>query len=104
MSDMISVPVDVWRKVLNDLEFLKRALVPLAKSYKPSRWMTAIDIMNPDDPQHLKIGRERLKQLRYSGKIVCRKAGRHIEYLREDIEAYKNGDIIISSAKRITSN
>lgn len=99
MSEMTQVPTKVWMQVVSQLQFLTQTIQPLARGFKRSQWMTAEEIMSPSDPQYLKIGRERLKQLRASGVIEWRKGGKHIEYLRKDIEAYKNGDIRVPTKR-----
>lgn len=97
MSDNVVIPAKVWQNVLNDLDFLKKVVGPLAKGAKPGKWMSAEEVL-----EELKIGKSRLKQLRQSGQIRCQKPvhGRVTEYWRADIEDYKQGNIIIPSIKK----
>jgi hypothetical protein len=95
MSEMIAVPRSEWMKLRQDLDFIVKAIVPLAKGFKRSEWMTTEEISDPLDPEHLPIGPDRLKQIRASGRIRYRKVGRRVEYLRKDIADYKDSKIII---------
>lgn len=96
MSDTVTIPRTVWENVLHDLSFIKKAIVPLAKGYKPTKWITAAEAM-----EMLEIGPSRLKQLRASGCIRYQKpaTGNCTEYYRQDIIDYKQGHIVISSKK-----
>jgi hypothetical protein len=97
MSEYVAIPVKVWNNVLHDLEFIKKAILPLAKGYKAGKWMTEAEVM-----EYLQIGKSRLKQLRQSGKIDIQKPahGRATEYLRSDIQDYKSGHLIIETKRK----
>jgi len=100
MSDSVNIPRKVWENILHDLAFLKMTIVPLAKGYKPSDWMTSDEVKD-----FLKIGDGRLKQLRASGQFRLQKPanGRNIKYLRDDIEDYQEGRIILPSITKKAS-
>lgn len=97
MSDNVVIPAKVWQNLLNDLDYLKKVVTPLAKGHKASKWMTEEEVL-----EALKIGKRRLHQLRQSGQIRYNKPvhGWVKEYLRVDIEDYKQGNIIIPSNKK----
>lgn len=95
MSEMTVMPTVVWRQVLNDLAFLKQTVATLAKGYKQPDYMTGAEVK-----ESLNIKDDRLKQIRASGQIRYRGKGKGLEYLRKDIDAYKNGDIIIITKKK----
>src|SRR5690349_13511357 len=94
--EVVQIPRAVWENMLHKLDFIEKAIKPLAAGYKPSKWMNAQEVMDC-----LEIGKERLKQLRASGQIRYQKpvSGRTIEYWRQDIESYKMGNIIITTKK-----
>ena len=94
MSDMVAVPRAEWENIKHTLNFLKQVIVPLAKGYKPGKWMTEAEVM-----EYLQVGKRRIGQLRESGQIVYQKPvhGRATEYSRKDIEDYKAGHIVIAS-------
>ena len=95
MSDTVTIPRVVWENMMHDLAFIKKAILPLAKGYKAPAYMTTAEVLDA-----LNIGKDRLKQIRASEQIRYRKTGRNIEYLRKDIEAYQQGNIIIPSNKK----
>jgi hypothetical protein len=94
MSDVVTIPRVVWENLNHKIDFLVKAIQPLAKGYKAGDYMTTEDTLSA-----LGIGPSRLKQIRASGAIRYRKFGKEIEYLTKDINDYKNGHIIIPNSK-----
>ena len=97
MSDYVMIPRSEWESLKHAVDFIKKAILPLAQGYKPGKWMSAEETM-----AELGIKESRLKQLRASGMIRYQKpaSGKRIEYLRTDIEEYKQGRIVLPSIKK----
>lgn len=91
----MQIPRAVRENLIRKIDFIEKTLRPLVKGYRPPTWISTEETM-----EALGIGKERLRQLRDSGKIRYNKFGKKIEYYRRDIENYKQGNIIIPSAKR----
>lgn len=100
MSENVIVPRPVWENVLHDLAFLKKAILPLAKGYKPTQWMSADEVQ-----EYLNIGASRLKQLKASGMFRYQKPanGKTSEYWRKDIQDYKEGRIVLPPSNKKTA-
>jgi hypothetical protein len=98
MSENVVIPRTVWENIVHKIEFIEKAIKPLAKGYKQSDWMSAEEVK-----EYLKIGDSRLKQLRASGQFRLQKpiGGRNIKYLRGDIEDYQEGRIVIQNKKPV---
>ena len=92
MSENVVLPYSVYKNLTEKLDYLTKIVEPLVRSYKAPKWMTEAEVL-----ETLSIGKSRLRQLKASGKLEYRKpvGGRVCEYSRKDIEAYKNGDLII---------
>lgn len=82
----VLIPAPVWRKVQNDLDFLKQTIKPLVAKAKPSEWVS-----EEEAKEITHLGSRSLLDKRKAGVFNWRTAtGRKIEYLRKDIESYKN--------------
>lgn len=95
--EYVAIPRTVWENLVHKVDFIQKTIVPLAKGYKPEKWMTEEEVLDM-----LEIGKDRLKQLRASGQIRLLKpaTGRKIKYWRVDIEDYLAGNITIPSVQK----
>lgn len=88
----VTIPSSVWRQVVNDLAFLKKSILPLAKSHKPSQWIDEDEVISITG-----YSKKTIYNLRKNGTFNWSTAtGRKIKYLRKDVENYINKNSTIS--------
>lgn len=88
------------RKLLLKVEGIEKAVFAGTTNHRYNEWMNRDDLANPQDPEHLKIGKDRLSRIANSGLLKIRKAGRQVEFLREDVRKYKDGKIKIPNRNK----
>jgi hypothetical protein len=85
MSDTVTIPVREWHQLKSDINFLKTAMLQMARTYKAAAWVSqkeAEEITGLKDRS--------LRELRKKGTLSfrCSATGRKIQYLRADLEKY----------------
>jgi uncharacterized protein YjhX (UPF0386 family) len=86
MSETVTIPEVVWRQILNDLSFMKKAILPLARSYKQATWVSekeAVEIAG--------VGARTLRTLAKGGKLqfTVNAKKRDFHYKRVELESYR---------------
>jgi hypothetical protein len=86
--EYVVVPAMTWRNLMSDVKFIKETILPLARNYKPSKWMSESEVIELTD-----LKSRRLLDLRKKGTFNWSTgSGRKIKYLRVDVEAYINNN------------
>ncbi len=86
--EYVAIPAMTWRNLMNDVKFIKETILPIAKNYKPTKWMFESEVIEVTG-----LKSRRLLDLRTKGTFNWSTgSGRKIKYLRADVEAYINNN------------
>jgi predicted DNA-binding transcriptional regulator AlpA len=95
----ITLTQNQWRKLQNDIAFLKEAILPLAKNFKKSTYMLESEVIEITG-----LSARSLRDKRAKGEFNFSTAsGRKIKYIRKEIEEYitKKSTVAIHFKKAI---
>ena len=92
----ITVDSQVWKKLIDEITFIKTSLKVMSLNNGFNRWMTEAEVMAATDLSKRSLFEKRKKGVFRFSTV----SGRKIKYLRKDVESYINGNSTLIPAEQ----